>query len=208
MFIVSSYELFFNNKTLVTTIISAEAVACPLCGGQLKYRNSRLRRRIDLAGTKSLYLLRRFLCAACRKLHTEVPDIIQPFKHYDSHTIQSVLDGREDAEASAADESTMRRWKGSFAEAEPDIGQRLASSYAKATDVLLPFGAGALALARIKAGLENWLAFVMALLINGGHAIRTRFAFCPPPFACRIETWNKTVAKGDVERDKTTGGSG
>jgi hypothetical protein len=34
-------------------------------------------------------------------------------------------------------------------------------------------------LSKLRAGQKNWLTFVFRLLINSGHRLRTRFAFCP-----------------------------
>jgi hypothetical protein len=181
MIIISSYTEQRNKKTGVYAITADNTPPCPLCSGELKYRDSRLRMLKNLLGEAAAYLLRRLRCAGCNKLHTEFPDIIQPYKHYDSATIQCVIDGGEDASRCAADDSTMRRWKSEFAESEADIAQRLAAVHAKETGSRAPTGAGAAALAGIRAAVARWLAYVMELLINGGHVIRTRFAFCPAP---------------------------
>ena len=124
-------------------------------------------------------MLRRLLCEGCAKLHTEIPDIIQPFKHYDSETIQSVIDGGEKAMDCVADDSTISRWKSDFTKAAPDIEQRLGSVYVREADETIPVLSSVTILAYIRAMQKCWLAFVMVLLINGGHKLCTRFAFCP-----------------------------
>jgi len=203
MFIVSSFTLNYNSEKEITHIISAEKVNCPLCDGNLTYRNSKPRGRIDIAGIKSFFLLRRFTCSQCQRLHTEIPDFLQPFKHYDSHAIQSVLDNTEDAAICAADDSTMRRWRKTFREAAPDIGQRLNSLYAQTSDELVPISAGVRILAQIRAEQRHWLVFVMALLINQGHVLCTRFAFCPFPYSGKVSAKDKIMVRGDSKSDKT-----
>jgi hypothetical protein len=118
-------------------------------------------------------------CKECKILHTELPDIIQPYKHYDSQTIQCVLDGNDESTQCAADNSTIYRWKKEYSKSEPDISQRLASVHAQQSDAIIPIAQVSDISNKIRRENERWLAFVMMLLINGGHKIRTRFAFCP-----------------------------
>jgi hypothetical protein len=79
------------------------------------------------------------------------------------------------ASACAADNSTIRRWKTEFAQAEPDINQRLASVCAQLTEEKVPIADTTHILNNIKSEIKHWLAFVMELLINSGHKICTRF---------------------------------
>jgi len=206
MFIITSFKLVLNTTDGFFAVYSDEpegSACCPLCGAVLTYRDSRLRGVRDLIGIKTFYLLRRLRCCPCRKLHTEIPDFLQPYKHYDSHAIQCVIDGNEEASECVADNSTIRRWKNSFKEAEPDIAQRMASLYTQETDELVPFGAPSKTLAGIRAVLDCWLAFVMRLLINNGHKICTRFAFCPPSTACRISSTGRIPTEGGGKVDQT-----
>ena len=80
-------------------IIGTEVSVCPLCAGILSYRDSRLRPCKNLYGEITPYQLRRLRCSPCEILHTEIPDVIQPYKHYDSKTIQSVLSDESCASA-------------------------------------------------------------------------------------------------------------
>jgi hypothetical protein len=202
MFIVSRFALSHNEITGEYTVDAAESVSCPLCNGGLKYRNKKKRGSIDMAGSVTLFLLRRFRRRICGKLHTEVPNVIQPFKHYDSATIQAVLHGDEEADTCAADDSTIRRWVKTFAEAKPDIEQRLASELAKETDGSPSFGSGASILLGIWSLHKHWLAFVMALLINRGHALCTRFAFCPRHLVGIVRPEGTGVENGGMDNDK------
>jgi hypothetical protein len=138
MVIVSSFKLSHNESSGFFTITSEDVICCPLCSGGLFYRDSRLRMLKDLFGTVSLFFVRRLRCAECKKLHTELTSIIQPYKHYSSDAIQSVLSGGEAGSDCVADNSTIRRWKIDFAQAEPDVNQRLASVYAQITEAMVP----------------------------------------------------------------------
>jgi len=203
MIIVPKFELKYNEEKKTYTIISLAPCKCPLCGGAVYHRDHKSRDVKKLNGEVWHFSLRRLLCDNCMKLHTEIPDIIQPYKHYDSETIQSVLDGGEKAMDCVADDSTISRWKSDFAKAEPDIEQRLVSVYAQETDETAPLLSFALTFAAIRATIERWLAFVMRLLINTGHKLCTQFAFCPPHPCVKVQNAGIKSKGGHGESDKT-----
>jgi len=197
--IVSSFELTHNSASGFFTIRSTEESVCPYCSGELIYRDSKLRKSEDLTGNISCFLLRRLRCQGnCKTLHTELPDIIQPYKHYESSVIQSVIDGSADASTCHADDSTIRRWKNDFEKAKPDIEQRLASVYGPIIGEIAPIGATRQILEVIKGECKRWLAFVIKLLIKNGHRLYTRFAFCPPKSPDTV----RTRSTNDTERGK------
>jgi len=102
-----------------------------------------------------------------------------------------------------ADNSTIRRWKNEFAEAEPDINQRLASVYTQMTDERIPIAVTVNILDRIKIETKHWLSFVTELLINSGHKICTQFAFCPSSTHANVNSVSKNVSEGGRKDDKT-----
>jgi len=204
MVIVSSFKLSHNESSRFFTITSDEIICCPLCSGGLFYRDSKPRMLKDLLGTVSLFFVRRLRCAECNKLHTELPSIIQPYKHYSSDAIQSVLSGGEAGADCVADNSTIRRWKTDFAQAEPDVNQRLASVYAQMTEEVASIASTVYILDKIKIKIKRWLAFVMELLINSGHKIRTQFAFCQSTAAIIIGPVGKKTAERGQRNDKAT----
>jgi hypothetical protein len=202
MIIVSLYKRNDNPGTGEATFNSTETLRCPLCGGEVKYRDRKKRGLKDNLGKKTQCLLRRMLCKMCNVLHTEIPDIIQPFKHYDSCTIQNVLDGSSEALQCDADASTMRRWTEEFCDASADISQRLASEQARQSNETIPIKKAEDILSEIKRTVMRWLPFVMMLLINAGHKICTQFAFCPKASPDRVGVETKTNAKGDRKNVK------
>jgi hypothetical protein len=134
-------------------------------------------------------------------LHTVIPNIIQPYKHYDSLAIQGVISGGGDD--CAADNSTMYRWRKEFKEAMPDIEERLCSIYAAETDNHVPLMHEGMTLGGIMEYESDWLSCVMGLLINSGHRLCTRFAFCPGAKADKVILDGKSAGKGNRFHDKT-----
>lgn len=61
-------------------------------------------------GKRYPFNLRRYHCSNCHKLHMEIPDIVKPYKQYDSATIESVESG--DSSVFCGDDSTIRVWRG------------------------------------------------------------------------------------------------
>lgn len=73
---------------------SSESIpGCPYCGGQLRYRDSRLRIRKHEGGHRDYLSIRRFRCAVCESYHNELPDVLLPYKHYGAEVISGVIDG-------------------------------------------------------------------------------------------------------------------
>jgi hypothetical protein len=55
-------------------------------------------------------MIRRLLCSVCNKIHNELPDLLVPYKRYESKSIEAVVSG-DGSLTVAADESTISRWK-------------------------------------------------------------------------------------------------
>ena len=195
MVIVSSFEILYNKNGEYHEVLVHEAARCPYCGGALRYRNRKQRSVLDELREKIVYLLRRLWCEGCKSLHTEIPDFIQPHRHYSSLVIQDVIDGG--GEACAADDSTIRRWRNDFEEAKADIEQRLKSVYARETDSHAPFASETKTLNGLIKRETRWLSYVMWLLIRHGHRPCTRFAFCQREEAVSIAGMAADGGKGD-----------
>lgn len=84
-------------------------IRCPKCQIEMKIRDTK-RRYIRFGnGEKYPFNLRRYYCSTCHKLHTELPDIVKPYKQYDSATIEKVTTG--DSSDFCGDDSTIRKWR-------------------------------------------------------------------------------------------------
>lgn len=59
--------------------------------------------------------VRRLYCTKCRRLHTELPSCLSPYKHYETEVIEGVVDNvvtPDDVDSEDYPcESTMVRWK-------------------------------------------------------------------------------------------------
>jgi hypothetical protein len=82
----------------------------------LKVIGSRNRKYINEAGEKVVLRIRRLRCCACSRIHHELPDILVPYKRYDSSSIEAVVIDDSSSMVVSADESTLRRWKTWFKE--------------------------------------------------------------------------------------------
>jgi len=71
-------------------------------------KDSRNRHCLNGKGDR-LELRIRLKCRSCGKIHTELPDFLQPFKHYVSQVIEDVLD--KVTTSCPAEGSTIKRWK-------------------------------------------------------------------------------------------------
>ena len=109
MIITKDYEICQDTQTNTYRIISYEAPLCPSCGVLMSGYDTRRRHCIDHAGVKQWYRLRRLQCPTCRRVHLELPDFMQPSKHYEAQLIRDTVTGVE--QACPAEDSTIRRWK-------------------------------------------------------------------------------------------------
>ena len=124
------------------------------------------------------FRIRRLVCTSCRRIHSELPDIIQPFKHYAAKVIQNALD--ENTDMCPAEDSTIRRWISEFKAALKDIDGSLISLWMREHQKAWQLVRRVSLLEKIKREHpENWYAFVSRLLVNAGFGTYTRFAFCP-----------------------------
>lgn len=65
-------------------------------------------------GTKRWLIVRRFRCSSCQSMHTELPDCLVPYKHYQTEIISGVIDGLVSPEDLDCEDypclDTMRLW--------------------------------------------------------------------------------------------------
>lgn len=179
MVIISRYKCLYNKKTNTWIIIPMERSVCPYCLTSLNSRDSKLRSGIKSSGEKRWYRIRRLRCPGCGSIHTELPDFLHPFKHYESAVIQDELD-EVTPSCCAADDSTIRIWRGQWERAQPQMSGALASLRARFAHLISPLTCEENLIAQIRTSDENrWLPFVIGQLIGGGFPIYTKFAFCP-----------------------------
>ena len=59
-------------------IIPSNAPECPHCGGAMTVRDSKRRKLILSDGTVQMFVLRRYKCKICGRIHLHLPDIMLP----------------------------------------------------------------------------------------------------------------------------------
>ena len=70
---------------------------------------TRDRKSKQSSGEVKVYNIRRLRCDHCMRIHHELPDVLVPYKRYDSESIEKVLSNPSNHDV-AADESTLFRW--------------------------------------------------------------------------------------------------
>lgn len=96
-------------------MVGKEAAVCPKCGGDLKYYDS-VQRLVRTKHRKTWRIsMRRLRCAKCGALHRVLPDLLFPYKQYESEVILGVIEGYITYETLGFEdypcEATMRRWR-------------------------------------------------------------------------------------------------
>lgn len=90
---------------------------CPDCNGELYFYDT-VQRKLLTKYRKSYFIrIRRMKCNGCGRIHRELPDIVVPYKLYESEIIFGVVDGLISADALEYENypcsGTMAIWKGS-----------------------------------------------------------------------------------------------
>ena len=79
----------------------------PHCGGAMTVRDSKRRKLILSDGTVQMFVLRRYKCKICGRIHLHLPDIMLPHKHYAREAIIETVRGERNC---SAEQSTIYRW--------------------------------------------------------------------------------------------------
>lgn len=88
-------------------IVPSGVPGCPHCGGVMRIRDSKKRKLILSDGTVQTFVLRRYKCTECGRVHLELPDIMIPHKHYAREVIIETVRGERKC---SAEQSTIYRW--------------------------------------------------------------------------------------------------
>lgn len=88
-------------------VVPSSVPGCPQCGGAMKIRDSKRRKVILSDGTVDVFVLRRYKCTVCGRVHLELPDIMIPHKHYSRSAIIDTINGENNC---SAEQSTIYRW--------------------------------------------------------------------------------------------------
>lgn len=167
MLIINNYELKYNETKIVYFFcINEERLYCPYCGQELFYRDSRLRIWRHCNKPADRILIHRMLCRTCNKLHTVLPDVLVPHKHYGASEIETVLES--EVRIDEVSDSTAARWQKWIEGNEAQIEGVLQSLKLDTEDMLPELRSNESLIARLKTIVRNWLSVVSRLVINSG----------------------------------------
>ncbi len=148
---------------------------CPHCGGELKYRDSRPRIHCREGGTKEWIIIRRLKCHECGELHSELPDCLVPYKHYDSEIIAGVIDGivtPDDADSEDYPcEETIKRWLQWYRENKERAEGYLRNTIYRLLDYkddILKSGVPLLSAIKDLDVRPHWLGYILRAIYNSG----------------------------------------
>lgn len=148
-------------------------MVCPICSGSLKVRDTKRRRLICTVSEIKVryYQLRRLRCQHCGKLHTELPDCMRPYKHYEADAIQAEIDGSQ--ENPIADEITLRRWRAEFQNQKDHMEGTLRARWSRFVGAHYPLFNQDSLLELLRKREPHWLRLVIKVLINRDFPIHT-----------------------------------
>lgn len=157
--------------------MSNETIYCPICGGILEYRDSRKRIWKVYGGKSKRIYANRMYCEHCHRLHTILPDILIPHKHYGKEIIENVLDDACTSEDLDTEnypcEKTMERWKSWFDRNKQNIEGFLQSVRSRLEEYhSILFRIGTL-LNSIREEGAGWLALITKMVVNLNHCFCT-----------------------------------
>lgn len=106
----------------------------------------------------------------------ELPDCMQPYKHYSVSIIEAELD--ESGTHCPADESTIHLWRRQFAVNLLQIEGALQSLWQQQSSRYRPLISSSSLLQFFRNNGPGWLTIVTQQLVGAGLGVPTQFAFC------------------------------
>ncbi len=144
----------------------------------MKVSGSRKRYIRDGDGVRTTLIIRRLYCEECQKLHHELPDLIVPYRRYDSEAIEEIVSNEETAVEVSCENSTIRRiknWFSLFRKYIESCLQAIITICARDAELtrqlsqFLPLEA--------KRQSAGWLKYLVRIVVNSGRWPQTRSAF-------------------------------
>lgn len=173
-------------RSLVFFVTDAEEVPCPCCTEKLVVIGSRERKVRGGGGELRRLVIRRLRCTGCRKIHHELPDLLVPYKRYESNSMEQVLTEPEASVSVCAETSTLRRWKAWFQVLTVYFILALRALSARFTGVVpLPreasFTSPVVSTETFRHEGPGWLARLVRPIANAQLWVHTRFAYLSAP---------------------------
>lgn len=157
-------------------IRSEEFPDCPQCGaGALRSIGRRRRCAIWPDGVKRYYLIPRFYCRHCGKIHHALPDFMIPFKQHTAQLVEQIVEmagTRGNQDFIPCYDNTIKNLREWFDSIASEIAERL-----ECLLHLTQSSARASSLQRIRNAVEvdrGWLKKAVATLVNKNCWVTTR----------------------------------
>ena len=171
MVIIKDYSLKFKSESGFFKVRSFEQVPCPVCEEELTVYGSRKRVLFCQDGTRKTLVIRRLRCGRCESIHHELPDIVAPYKRYESEAVESVLasSGQESANKFPGELRTYQRLKMWFYLVHSHIEgalRALKEQMQLESVVRLP-------LFPLHRQVDGWLKHLVRHLVNSGRWLQT-----------------------------------
>lgn len=131
---------------------------------QCKDRRERIGRTYD--GEKRIYLVRRMYCRDCHRMHTELPDFLLKYKHYEAQIIEDGIEELIPAWRNYPVPETIHRWQIWFRYILPFLNAALDSVYTELENQLPAFFRKISYVDQLRKKGEGWLAAILDILIN------------------------------------------
>lgn len=176
------YQIISSKKieNLVFFIRSAEQQICPVCEHDLFVIGSRRRFGRKPTGERVTYIIRRLRCVGCERIHHELPDLLVPYKRYESACLESVLSNGQTSDV-AVDESTLHRWRVWFEKCWQywvNCLSTIASREGNPVEALsVPSSSALQQIGHYVGQGVGWLARVVRPIVHSQLWVHTRFAF-------------------------------
>ncbi|WP_257297406.1 DUF6431 domain-containing protein [Cytobacillus gottheilii] len=161
----------------------AGRIPSPCCGKVMLVIGTKNRKAMDHSGQSKTYNIRRLRCTNCLTIHHELPDLLVPYKRYESECIESVLTNPSN-HTIPADDSTISRWSGWFHEYVDYWVGCLISIMIRTRQGTIPqdltskgSGTALQRLGRLAGDANGWLTRIVRPIVNINFWIHTRSAF-------------------------------
>jgi hypothetical protein len=173
-------------RSLVFFVRGAEEVPCPCCTERLGIIGSRERKVRGGGGEVRKLVIRRLRCAGCRTIHHELPDLLVPYKRYESRCIEQAAREPEASVTACAESSTLMRWKHWFRVLSVywmGVLNALAFRYPETAStstepsLVMPPGADPV----FPEQIPGWLAQIVRCVTNAHLWVHTRSAYLSTP---------------------------
>lgn len=168
MRIVHEYSLNNKRSDGRILILCVKEHLCEGCGNPMQCKDRRERIGLTYDGERNTYLVRRMYCKECRHMHTELPDFLVKYKHYEAKLIEEAIDGEDFSDHSNPVPDTIRRWRIWFEQILPFLEAALESLYADIADCIPTIISMVFYVDAVRANGEGWLVTILSTLINAG----------------------------------------